>query len=75
VFSRTNTDDAVATLAALVKSLAIIEFNMDGTIITANENFLNAVGFSFDEIRGKRHSMFVEPMSARAQITRSFGHG
>jgi methyl-accepting chemotaxis protein len=60
MFLRTNTDDAAAKLAALEKSQAIIEFNMDGTIITANENFLKAVGYSLDEIRGKHHSMFVE---------------
>ncbi|MES1151839.1 MAG: PAS domain S-box protein, partial [Dongia sp.] len=53
--------DIAAKQAALDKSQAIIEFNMDGTIITANANFLAAMGYSLDEIRGKHHSMFVDP--------------
>ena len=53
--------DAAAKLAALDKSQAIIEFNMDGTIITANANFLAAMGYALDEIKGKHHSMFVDP--------------
>jgi len=46
---------------AIGKSQAVIEFNMDGTIITANENFLNAVGYTLAEIQGQHHSIFVEP--------------
>lgn len=49
-----------AKLAALDKSQAVIEFNIDGTIITANDNFLNTVGYSLAEIKGKHHSMFVD---------------
>ncbi len=46
---------------ALGKSQAVIEFNLDGTIVTANPNFLNAMGYRLDEIQGKHHSMFVDP--------------
>jgi methyl-accepting chemotaxis protein len=46
---------------AIGKSQAVIEFNMDGTIITANDNFLDAVGYTLEEIQGQHHSMFVEP--------------
>jgi methyl-accepting chemotaxis protein len=53
--------DTAALLAALDKSQAIIEFKPDGTIITANANFLNAMGYTLEEIKGKHHSMFVEP--------------
>jgi methyl-accepting chemotaxis protein len=49
-----------AIIAAMLKSQAIIEFNLDGTIITANENFLKAMGYSLGEIKGRHHSMFVE---------------
>jgi PAS domain S-box-containing protein len=52
--------DTAARLAALDKSQAIIEFKMDGTIITANKNFLDAMGYSLEEIKGRHHSMFVE---------------
>ena len=40
-------------------SQAVIEFNLDGTILTANENFLLAMGYALEEIQGKHHSMFV----------------
>ncbi len=61
-----------ARLAALSKSQALIEFNLDGTIITANENFLNATGYSLDEIRGKHHSMFVDPEYAKSAEYKEF---
>lgn len=47
--------------SAIDKVQAVIEFNMDGTIITANDNFLGAMGYSLGEIQGQHHSMFVEP--------------
>jgi methyl-accepting chemotaxis protein len=50
-----------AELNAIARSQARIEFTLDGTIITANENFLKVMGYSLDEIRGKHHSLFVEP--------------
>ena len=53
---------AAAKLAALDRSQAVIEFKLDGTIISANANFLNAVGYRLDEIKGKHHSIFVEPV-------------
>jgi len=53
--------DVCGQLDAISKAQALIEFNMDGTIISANDNFLNTLGYSLEEIRGKHHSMFVEP--------------
>lgn len=53
--------DYEGQIAAVSKSQAVIQFNMDGTIIDANENFLQAVGYSLEEIQGKHHKMFVEP--------------
>lgn len=53
--------DAKGQLAAISKSNAVIEFHLDGTIITANKNFLDAVGYALEEIQGNHHSMFVEP--------------
>jgi methyl-accepting chemotaxis protein len=52
--------DLSGQIAAINKSQAVIEFNMDGTIIGANENFLQALGYSLTEILGRHHSMFVE---------------
>ena len=51
---------------AIGKSQAVIEFNMDGTIIEANDNFLSTMGYRLDEIKGKHHSMFAEPEVARS---------
>ncbi|MFO0775884.1 MAG: methyl-accepting chemotaxis protein [Nitrospiraceae bacterium] len=46
---------------AIDKSYASIEFNLDGTILTANDNFLNGLGYSLNEIKGQHHRMFCEP--------------
>ena len=45
---------------AIDKSQGTIEFGMDGTIITANENFLSILGYSLDEVQGKHHKIFCE---------------
>lgn len=48
------------TLEAFSKSMALIEFDMKGNILTANDNFCKAVGYELAEIKGKHHSMFVD---------------
>ena len=57
---------------AIRKSQAVIEFNMDGTIRTANQNFLDAMGYKLGEIQGKHHSMFVEPAERNTPAYREF---
>ena len=57
---------------ALSKVQAVIEFNLDGTIITANDNFLNTLGYSLDEIKGKHHRMFCEAAYANSQEYANF---
>ncbi|MET1412248.1 PAS domain-containing methyl-accepting chemotaxis protein [Roseibium sp. HPY-6] len=52
--------DFEGQIDALNRSQAVIHFELDGTIIDANENFLGAMGYSIDEIRGQHHRMFVE---------------
>ncbi len=47
-------------IEAISKSQAVIEFELDGTIITANANFLGAMGYALEEVRGRHHSIFVE---------------
>jgi len=49
-----------AQLAALDRSQAIIEFAPDGTILTANQNFLTPFGYTLAEVRGKNHRIFVD---------------
>jgi methyl-accepting chemotaxis protein len=52
--------DHQGQISAIGKSQAVIEFKMDGTVVHANDNFLRALGYSLDEVKGKHHSMFVE---------------
>ncbi|MFM9889398.1 MAG: PAS domain-containing protein [Rickettsiales bacterium] len=58
--------DVQGQIAAISKSQAVIHFNLDGTILTANDNFLNTMGYALSEIQGKHHSMFAEPAYARS---------
>ena len=59
-------------IAALTRSQAMIEFQMDGTIVTANDNFLNAMGYALDEIKGRNHSMFVDDATKAGPEYREF---
>ena len=59
-------------LSAISKSQAVIEFELDGTIINANDNFLRALGYRLDEIAGRHHSMFVDPIERDSADYRAF---
>ncbi|WP_454289198.1 methyl-accepting chemotaxis protein [Rhizobium arsenicireducens] len=64
--------DAKAILAALSNSQAVIEFGLDGKIITANENFCRALGYELSEIQGRHHSMFCDPTYVASQEYKEF---
>lgn len=64
--------NAVAVLAALSNSQAMIEFDLSGKILSANENFCKALGYELKEIVGKHHSMFVEPTHASSAEYKAF---
>ncbi|MGV3633530.1 MAG: methyl-accepting chemotaxis protein [Pseudorhodoplanes sp.] len=64
--------DFEGQMAAVHKAQAVIEFKLDGTIVSANENFLNAVGYSLQEIQGQHHRMFCEPAYAQSQEYKMF---
>ncbi len=64
--------DYEGQLEAISKNQATIEFGLDGTIRSANENFLRTVGYGLDEIKGKHHSMFCEPALANSLEYRDF---
>ncbi|HUQ70396.1 MAG TPA: methyl-accepting chemotaxis protein [Planctomycetaceae bacterium] len=68
----TKAIDDAGRIAAIDKSQAVIEFNLDGTIVTANENFLNAMGYRLDEIKGQHHSLFVDPTFRSSQEYKEF---
>ena len=64
--------DARGQLDAINRTQAVIEFNLDGSIITANQNFLEAMGYSLDEVKGKHHRIFVDPGYAESEEYRAF---
>ncbi|MEM8945002.1 MAG: PAS domain-containing protein [Planctomycetota bacterium] len=57
---------------AISRSQAMIEFNLDGTIINANENFLSTVGYTLDEVQGQHHRIFCRPDYAESTEYRKF---
>lgn len=65
--ARKKAVDAQGKLAALSKSQAVIEFCLDGTILSANENFLTTLKYDRSEIEGKHHRIFVDPTEAGSQ--------
>ncbi|MCA9197343.1 MAG: PAS domain S-box protein [Planctomycetales bacterium] len=64
--------EADGQVNAILASQAVIEFDLQGNILTANDNFLNAVGYSLEEIEGKHHSLFVDANYANSQEYRQF---
>jgi methyl-accepting chemotaxis protein len=64
--------DFEGQIAAIHKSQAVIEFTPDGTILTANDNFLKTLGYTLDEIRGKHHRIFVDPSYRETEEYRLF---
>ena len=59
--SKLQTAEYEGKVEAINRSQAVIEFNLDGTVICANENFLRIFGYSLDEIVGKHHRIFCDP--------------
>jgi methyl-accepting chemotaxis protein len=59
-------------LAAIGKAQAVIEFGLDGKVQTANENFLNTMGYTLPEVMGRHHSVFVDPAQVGAPEYRAF---
>ncbi len=57
---------------AINRAQAVIEFELDGTILTANENFTATVGYSLDEIQGQHHRMFCDPTYADSSDYKAF---
>ncbi|WP_421575301.1 methyl-accepting chemotaxis protein [Stenotrophomonas maltophilia] len=64
--------DFAGQLAAINKSQAVIEFDLEGRILGANENFLAAMGYALDEVRGQHHAMFAEPDYRQSAEYRAF---
>ncbi|KQS83800.1 MULTISPECIES: methyl-accepting chemotaxis protein [unclassified Rhizobium] len=72
VFGNRFRTDANAILSAMQRSQAIIEFDMQGRILTANDNFCRAMGYSLTEIVGQHHRLFVDPADAASADYQQF---
>jgi len=66
--------DYAGQITAIRKSQAVIEFQLDGTILDANDNFLNTLGYTLPEVQGRHHSMFVEEQARTSPEYREFWH-
>lgn len=64
--------DYTNQIEAISASQAVIEFTLDGTIVDANENFQNALGYSLKEIQGQHHRIFVDPEYANSSEYKEF---
>ncbi|MES2207666.1 MAG: PAS domain S-box protein [Pseudomonadota bacterium] len=69
---KVKTADFEGQIAAISKSQAVIEFDMTGKILYANDNFLNTLGYTLQEIKGKHHSLFVEAAYSQSHEYRHF---
>jgi methyl-accepting chemotaxis protein len=67
-----NGSENKAKIAAISRSMAVIEFDLEGIVLGANENFLAALGYQIGEIKGKHHSTFVDPIEAKSEAYKSF---
>ena len=61
-----------AFISALLRSTAVIQFNLDGTVVTANEQFLQTMGYSLAELKGKHHSLFCTQEDAASADYKAF---
>jgi len=64
--------NAEGQIAAIQKAQAVIEFDLDGTIRDANENFLKTLGYTLAEIKGRKHDIFVAPAERGSEAYRQF---
>jgi methyl-accepting chemotaxis protein len=71
-FSKPAATDNKGIVAALSASQAVIEFTPKGDILTANANFLETMGYRLDEIAGRNHAMFCDPVYAASEDFRRF---
>jgi methyl-accepting chemotaxis protein len=69
---RQSTADLESRIQAIDRSQGVIEFGLDGTILSANANFLQAMGYRAEEVIGRHHRMFVEPAEAARPAYQAF---
>lgn len=67
-----QTADFEGRIEAIDKVMAVIEFSLDGTVLDANQNFLQVMGYRLDEILGRHHGMFVDAATRRSAAYHAF---
>ncbi|MBV4485527.1 PAS domain-containing methyl-accepting chemotaxis protein [Pseudomonas sp. SWRI153] len=65
-------NEANARLAAIDRAMAVIEFDLDGHILTANQNFLTRMGYTLAELKGKHHRLFCTPALVNSSAYQDF---
>lgn len=65
-------NEHAASIAAIQRLMAVIEFDLQGNVLTANENFSRLMGYAFSEIQGKHHAMFVDTLEAKSKAYADF---
>ncbi len=70
--TKSKTTEDEGKLNSIDRSQAVIEFDTDGNVLTANENFLRTLGYQLDEIKGRHHSIFVEPEHVKSSAYNTF---
>ena len=70
--ARLQAADFSGQLAAIGKAQAVIEFSLDGKVITANDNFLSTLGYTLAEVQGQHHGVFVDPAERAGAGYRQF---
>ncbi|MFT3931716.1 MAG: methyl-accepting chemotaxis protein [Spongiibacteraceae bacterium] len=69
---QSKSDEMAGIIEAINRSQALIEFDLDGNVITANDNFLELMGYRLPEIKGQHHSIFVDPEYRASPEYRAF---
>lgn len=64
--------DQTGRIAAISKSMAVVEFDLTGKVLTANDNFLQLMGYALDDIQGRHHGMFVDDTYRDSREYRDF---
>jgi len=70
--AKQQAQDQAGQIAAIHRSQAVIEFALDGTILSANDNFLAVMGYAREEVVGRHHSMFMPPEEREDEVYRHF---
>jgi methyl-accepting chemotaxis protein len=68
----TSSREHEGLIDALLRSTAVIEFNLAGEVLTANERFLSGMGYRLEQIQGKHHRTFCDPEEYNSQAYREF---